>query len=86
MKLFALLLKHNLPAVVDHSKLPEKFRSESIHMFREGAAQILVSAKTLVEGFDVPEADVGIVVASSSSVRQRIQTLGRILRNQKKQP
>ena len=84
MKLFALLLKHNLPAVVDHSKLPEKFRSESIHMFREGAAQILVSAKTLVEGFDVPEADVGIVVASSSSVRQRIQTLGRILRKSKR--
>ena len=84
MKLFALLLKHKLPAVVDHSKLPDRFRSESIHMFREGIAQILVSAKTLVEGFDVPEADVGIIVASSSSVRQRIQTLGRILRKSKR--
>jgi hypothetical protein len=41
---------------------------------------VLVSARSLIEGFDVPAADVGIVVASSSSVRQRVQTLGRILR------
>jgi hypothetical protein len=41
---------------------------------------VLVSARSLIEGFDVPAADIGIVVASSSSVRQRIQTLGRILR------
>jgi superfamily II DNA or RNA helicase len=43
-------------------------------------AQVLVSVKGAVEGVDLPNADVGIVVASSSSIRQRIQTLGRILR------
>ncbi len=43
-------------------------------------AQVLVSVKSAVEGVDLPNADVGVVVASSSSVRQRIQTLGRILR------
>ena len=32
------------------------------------------------EGFNVPAADVGIIVASSTSVRQRIQSLGRVLR------
>lgn len=36
--------------------------------------------ESLVEGIDVPDADVGVSVASSSSVRQRIQTLGRVLR------
>jgi hypothetical protein len=34
----------------------------------------------LIEGFNVPAVDVGIIVASSSSVRQRIQSLGRVLR------
>jgi hypothetical protein len=36
--------------------------------------------KSLIEGIDVPEADVGVSVASSASVRQRIQALGRVLR------
>jgi hypothetical protein len=39
-----------------------------------------VSARSLIEGFNVPSADLGIVVAASSSVRQRVQTLGRLLR------
>jgi hypothetical protein len=41
---------------------------------------VLVSVKALVEGFNVPSVDTGIIVASSSSIRQRIQTYGRLLR------
>jgi hypothetical protein len=41
---------------------------------------VIVSARSLIEGFDVPEADLGIVVASSASPRQRIQSIGRVLR------
>ncbi len=48
--------------------------------FRTGDFDVLVSVKSLVEGIDVPDADVGVSVASSSSVRQRIRTLGRVLR------
>jgi superfamily II DNA or RNA helicase len=40
----------------------------------------MLSVKALIEGVDVPSADLGIVRVSSGSVRQRIQTLGRILR------
>jgi len=36
--------------------------------------------KALVEGIDVPDAEIGISVASTSSVRQRVQSLGRVLR------
>ena len=36
--------------------------------------------KSLIEGIDVPAADTGISVASTSSVRQRVQALGRVLR------
>jgi hypothetical protein len=48
--------------------------------FRTGAVEVLVSVKSLIEGVDVPDADVGISVASSASVRQRVQSLGRVLR------
>jgi hypothetical protein len=34
----------------------------------------------LIEGFNVLSADLGIIVAASASVRQRVQTLGRLLR------
>ena len=85
MNLFAQLSAAGHQVVVEHSQLSDSLRQESIRLFRDGSAQILVSARTLIEGFDVPAADVGIVVASSSSVRQRVQTLGRILRKKKDQ-
>jgi superfamily II DNA or RNA helicase len=46
----------------------------------EGFANVMLSVKALIEGVDVPSADVGLVRVSSGSVRQRIQTLGRVLR------
>lgn len=73
-------LAAGLPAVLEHSKLQDSLRSESIDAFRRGIARVIVSAKSLVEGFNVPSADLGIIAASSGSVRQRIQSLGRLLR------
>ncbi len=80
MNLFDLLRREGFAVVPENYKLTDTLRAESIEQFRHGVANVLVSARSLIEGFDVPAADVGIVVASSSSVRQRIQTLGRILR------
>jgi len=80
MRIFRLLRQQGVPVVAEHSQLSEPLRAESLQLFRSGAARVLISARSLIEGFDVPAADVGIVIASSSSVRQRIQTLGRILR------
>ncbi len=68
--------------VLEHSRLPTGERVAAMGAFRSGAAQVLVSVKSLVEGIDVPEADIGVSVASTSSVRQRIQSLGRVLRRQ----
>ncbi len=65
---------------LEHSRLPDRARSDALARFRTGDVQVLVSVKSLVEGIDVPAADVGISVAASSSVRQRIQSLGRVLR------
>jgi superfamily II DNA or RNA helicase len=78
--LFDLLVKARVPAVMEHSELPQELRETSLDLFRSGGAQVIVSARSLIEGFDVPEADLGIIVASSSSPRQRIQSVGRVLR------
>jgi hypothetical protein len=80
MALFGALRAEGFPVVAEHSGFPDLMRAESLHLFRVGAAQIIVSARSLIEGFNVPSADIGIIVAASSSVRQRVQTLGRLLR------
>jgi len=80
MALFSSLRSEGFPVVAEHSEFPDSVRAESLRLFRQGAAQIIVSARSLIEGFNVPTADLGIVVAASSSVRQRVQTLGRLLR------
>jgi hypothetical protein len=69
-----------LPVVLEHSELPAALRNDSIDAFRTGVARVIVSARSLIEGFNVPSADLGIIVASTGSVRQRIQSLGRLLR------
>lgn len=83
MYLYHELLKGDFPVAVEHSGLTDGLREESIELFRQGIAQVIVSARSLIEGFNVPETDIGIIVASSTSVRQRIQTIGRLLRKGK---
>jgi superfamily II DNA or RNA helicase len=78
--LFELLVATGIPAVMEHSELPQELRERTLELFRAGTAQVVVSARSLIEGFNVPEADLGIIVASSSSPRQRIQSIGRVLR------
>ena len=48
--------------------------------FRTNQVRILVSCRCLDEGIDVPEANIAIVLSSSSVSRQRIQRLGRVIR------
>jgi superfamily II DNA or RNA helicase len=65
---------------LEHSQMTPKARRAAVDAFRSGDTPVLVSVKSLIEGVDIPEADIGISVASTSSVRQRIQALGRVLR------
>jgi superfamily II DNA or RNA helicase len=80
MDLFARLWQRGLKVIAEHSELPASYRETGLDHFRRGIARIIVSARSLIEGFNVPAVDVGIIVASSGSVRQRIQSLGRMLR------
>ncbi len=70
----------DVPVVLEHSKIGSVGRRRALDQFAAGVAPVLVSVKSLVEGIDVPAADTGISVASTASVRQRVQALGRVLR------
>ena len=55
-------------------------RVEMLDRFRTGACSVLVSAQVLDEGFDVPDAEVAIIVGGTSSQRRQAQRIGRVLR------
>jgi superfamily II DNA or RNA helicase len=57
-----------------------KERARALERFANGELRILVSARVLNEGLDVPAADVAIVVAGSQGSREYIQRVGRVLR------
>lgn len=78
--IFHFLKKSGFQAGVYHTGLPLDERIKNIADYREGKTNILVSCRALDEGFDVPESEIGIIVAGTSSVRQWIQRMGRILR------
>lgn len=63
-----------------HSGIHIQARKLALERFQDGEVRILIACRALDEGFDVPSANVGIVMSSASVNRQRIQRLGRILR------
>ena len=68
--------------VITHQSSPKE-RAEILERFGTGSYPAVVTSKVLNEGVDVPEASVGIVISGSSSVREHVQRLGRILRRGK---
>jgi superfamily II DNA or RNA helicase len=63
-----------------HSGIGSHLRQDNLRMFRRGEIDVLVTCRALDEGINVPDASLAVVVASTSSTRQRIQRLGRVLR------
>jgi len=63
-----------------HSEMDEDDKRNVLIKYQNSKIRILVACKALDEGLNVPETDVGIIVSSTNSSRQRIQRLGRILR------
>ena len=75
-----LLAKFGQNSVTYHSSLSDSHRRDNLRLFRRGIVNMLVTCRALDEGANVPEANVAIVAHSTSSTRQRIQRLGRVLR------
>ena len=72
-----LLKKNGFESEIYHSKMKKQ---TAIERFRDGEVKILVSVKSLNEGLDVKDVDVGIRVAGTNQDRDTIQRLGRGLR------
>ncbi len=75
---YAIARRFLLPALTHHTRAAE--RKALLAAFAAGQSRVLVTAKVLNEGVDVPEANVGVVLSGNGSVREHVQRLGRILR------
>ena len=63
-----------------HSEIYGPIRRDFLKQYRDGDINILISCRALDEGVDIPDANVAIIVSYTSSLRQRVQRLGRVIR------
>lgn len=69
-----------ISATAVYSEISGVERKQRMAEFRSGAVPVLAAPRVLDEGVDVPEAELGIVLATSRSKRQLVQRLGRVIR------
>jgi superfamily II DNA or RNA helicase len=67
-------------SAIYNTDLDNSEREENLNNFKNRNLNVLVSCTALDEGFDMPEADGAMILSASSSKRQRIQRMGRVLR------
>lgn len=67
-----------VPAITHQTKPRE--RRAILAGLRSGELPVLVTARVLNEGVDLPEVAVGVVLSGTATVREHVQRLGRILR------
>ncbi len=70
--------RHLVPVITHETKAAE--RKHILESFLDGTYRAIVTSRVLNEGVDVPEAKVAIVLGGTSSAREYIQRLGRVLR------
>lgn len=75
-----VLAQAECPSVSLFADLDSDEREERLSLFRTKEAIAVTAPRLLDEGVDVPDADLGIVMAANRSRRQMIQRLGRVLR------
>lgn len=75
-----VLDKNNFSSACYHSKITPITRQYNLFLLKNDLIDILITCKSLDEGFNYPDLDSAIILSSSSTSRQRIQRLGRILR------
>ena len=75
-----IINKKGYKSAIYNTDLDNAEREENLSNFKSGNLNVLVSCTALDEGFDMPEADGAMILSASSSKRQRIQRMGRVLR------
>jgi RNA polymerase primary sigma factor len=63
-----------------HSAMGTIERRAVLSRFAHGHLHTIIAPQVLDEGLDVPDADLGVIVAASRQRRQMIQRMGRVLR------
>jgi len=76
-----LLDEQQHSVTIYHSQLSDSIRRSNLRLFRKGVFEVLIACRALDEGFNVPEARIALIGAGTSSKRQRIQRMGRVLRS-----
>ena len=76
----ALMDIEGFRSTIYHSELTPEEKFNNLQDFRNGIKDVLVTCRALDEGLNVKDAEIGVIVASTKSTRQRIQRLGRVLR------
>lgn len=79
-EIFEALKRAGESVTIYHSKVPRVLRQDNLRLFRKRAYRCLITCRALDEGLNVPDVSVGVIAASSASIRQRIQRVGRLLR------
>jgi superfamily II DNA or RNA helicase len=75
-----IINKKGYKSAIYNTDLDNNERGVNLNNFKSGNLNVLVSCTALDEGFDMPEADGAMILSASSSKRQRIQRMGRVLR------
>jgi superfamily II DNA or RNA helicase len=75
---YQIARRHLIPAITHQTTAAE--RKAILDKFRLGEYRAIVTSRVLNEGVDVPEAKVAVVLGGSSSAREYVQRLGRVLR------
>ena len=78
--IYEILNSQKKSVTLYHSRLPYNIRRANLINYRKGVFDILVTCRALDEGMNAPETSIAIIASSTSSTRQRIQRLGRVLR------
>lgn len=73
-------MAEHLGALSYHSGHTKKQREQTLDDFREGTNKVLCSTQALNQGFDVPDAGVGVITGLVSKSLPMIQRVGRLLR------
>jgi len=78
--LFNLLQNRGYEIGIYHSSQGAHISANYLQAFKNNKIRCLLSVESLLEGLNVPDADVGIAVAADQSRIKIIQSLGRVLR------
>jgi superfamily II DNA or RNA helicase len=74
------IVSESINAARYHSKLTKKNRELALKSFKDNEVRVLCSTKALNQGFDVHDANLGIICGLDSKALQMIQRVGRLLR------